>query len=256
MAITEIEYALFTNLKEAKILPEKPHVLEFGENNWYGDVPVAQLLHDIENSSRNDRQELAEKLKEIVAEKEKHPWINFDLAKIFWEFFVDYESLTAIDMGGPNAHKFDLNYPVIMDRQFDITANFGTSEHIFNVAQFFATVHDLTAPGGIMLHAFPFTGWIDHGFYNFQPTFIWDLAAQMRYDIISFIYAEMQPLKILNIRSREDVVRMAKNKEFGNNGLLYTALRKTEENEFLPIIQGYYGNIVSEEVKKAWLELR
>lgn len=256
MAITEIEYALMTNLKDSGMMPNQPHVLEFGENNWYGDVSIEQLLHDIKETGRSDSEELAKKLKQIVDEQENNSFVLFDIAKIFWKTFTDYESITAIDMGGPNAHKFDLNYPVVMDRQFDITVNFGTSEHVFNVAQFFATVHDLTAPGGLMLHALPFTGWIDHGFYNFQPTFIWDLSAQMQYDIISFIYAELNPFKIINIGCREDVIKMIKNEELGKNSLLYTVLRKNQEQEFLPIIQGYYGNMVSEQVRKAWVELR
>ncbi len=254
MAITEIEYALLTQLRDSGLLPAKPHVLEFGESNWYNDVPIDKLYADIQTSGREDTAELTAKLTAILENQGSSHL--FEIAKIFWRVFLDYESITAIDLHGINAHQFDLNYPVFMEQQFDITINLGTAEHIFNIGQFFATVHELTAPGGLMIHGLPFTGWIDHGFYNFQPTFIWDLAAHTEYDLLYFIYTELQPLKLVNLHSRDDIIAMAKSAQLGNNALLHAVLRKKHESEFQPLMQGYYNDTISNTAKAAWCELR
>ena len=47
MAITGIEYNLFHDMRSGGVLPERPSLIEFGEANWYGDVPIEQLDHDI-----------------------------------------------------------------------------------------------------------------------------------------------------------------------------------------------------------------
>jgi hypothetical protein len=79
---------------------------------------------------------------------------------------------------------------VDLDRQFHVVINSGTAEHVFNACQFFKTVHERTFPGGLMIHAFPFVGWLDHGFYNFNPTLIADLAAANQYAFLIWVYSE------------------------------------------------------------------
>src|SRR5207253_2432277 len=98
------------------------------------------------------------------------PNYSFDLVKIFYEIYFDPTETQAIDFDGTSqAHRLDLNRPIVLNRRFEVVINHGTSEHIFNIAQVFETMHDLTVPGGLMIHESPFTGWIDHGFYNLHP---------------------------------------------------------------------------------------
>ncbi|NTV49863.1 MAG: hypothetical protein HGB32_04545 [Geobacteraceae bacterium] len=47
MAITAVEYEIFSELKKSRLLPPNPSFLEFGEANWYGDVPYERLSGDI-----------------------------------------------------------------------------------------------------------------------------------------------------------------------------------------------------------------
>jgi hypothetical protein len=254
MAITQIEYALLRYLKTNNLLPQNPQILEFGENNWYGDVPFDQFRADIAQSGRPDILDLQMQLDQLMEREDQNRL--FDLAKLFWQVFVNYQSITAIDLGGLNAHQFDLNYPVVMDCQFELTVNFGTAEHIFNVCQFFATMHELTKPGGIMLHGLPFTGWLDHGFYNFQPTFIWDLAAQTGYEVLGLFYAQLSPFKLIGIQNREELLTMSQSGNIGQNAMLYAVLRKGEEADFFPPIQGFYNQTISPSAQSAWYNLR
>ncbi len=91
----------------------------------------------------------------------------------------------ALDMhGSPESTFVDLNKEYSCNEEFDLVTNLGTSEHIFNQAQVFRTIHDLTAVNGLMFHGLPYQGQYDHGFYNYHPTFFFDLAAANDYQII------------------------------------------------------------------------
>ena len=68
--------------------------------------------------------------------------------------------------------------------KYDFVTNHGTSEHLLNQQNFFKVVHDLTKPGGLMLHAVPFTAHIEHGFFNYQPNFFEALARYNSYKLL------------------------------------------------------------------------
>lgn len=258
MAITAVEYAIFSELKKSRLLPPNPSFLELGEANWYGDVPYEQLSDDIcrLDGSSEKQIELLQKLIEVV--RAQQPDMSWDVAKIFYQVFLDYREIVAIDFGGTEKSlKLDLNQPITLGREFDVVYNGGTAEHVFNVWQFFKTVHDHTARGGVMIHGAPFTGWIDHGFFNFNPTFFWDLAAANGYIIQLFLYTELTPLKIIRIPQREQLEEMAKDGQIGTNSHIYAVFKKPDESRpFITPQQGYYANTVSEQVKENWKSLR
>ena len=257
MAINIIEYNLLRRMRQEKLLPLGGDILELGEANWYGDVDLKILSQDIAKYAAPDRQPaLLASLQETVAANGK--WVLWDIAKIYWETFLQPKSVTAIDFHGTEkALQLDLNGPVDLGRKFDIVMNIGTLEHVFNVAQGFKTVHDHTRPGGFMLHGMPFTGWIEHGFYNFNPTIIWDLAASNGYRVEMFIYSEIKPPKMVHLTEREQVRKMAKNRQIGENAMLYAVLRRPEEEKpFQLPMQGFYAESISPEAKAAWKTLR
>src|SRR5215510_10447597 len=54
----------------------------------------------------------------------------------------------------------DINFDAVPpDRRgkYGLTTNHGTTEHLLNQYNAFKMIHDFTAPGGLMLHALPFT---------------------------------------------------------------------------------------------------
>jgi SAM-dependent methyltransferase len=257
MAITGIEYNLFRLLREQNVIPLGSEVLELGEANWYGDVDVRVLAQDVYRfMPEASRQETFRRLDEIV--NAKRPSILFELAKIFWQTFLQPRAITAIDFHGTEqALKIDLNNPIDLGRQFQVILNLGTAEHVFNVAQVFKTVHDHTAPDGVMIHGLPFSGWVDHGFFNFNPTFYWDLAAANGYAVLGAAYAELKPLKLIQLHGRESIIDMVKQDQIGTNSLIYVVLRKSrQESGFCIPFQGYYANAVSKESAEAWKTFR
>jgi hypothetical protein len=258
MAITVVEYTLFSELKKSRLLPPQPTFLELGEANWYGDVAYEQLSNDI-CLLLEDPEEQIRLLQELIdVVRAEQPNMLWDVAKIFYRLFLEYRETVAIDFGGTEkALRLDLNQPISLGREFDVVYNGGTAEHVFNVWQFFKTVHDHTASGGLMIHGAPFTGWADHGFFNFNPTFFWDLAAANGYTVHLFLYTELAPLKILSISRREQLAEMSKDGQIGNNSHIYVVFCKPEGNRlFITPQQGYYANTVSEQVKESWKSLR
>ena len=157
MAITSYLHEILIFLKNKELIsPEKTKsIFEIGEQNWYGDVSLKDLLETINNHSNSkDKEILCEKLKKIISliEKKQDPKIfAFDVAKIFYKAIFDYKEYMAIDFHGTeHSIKFDLNNEYKDDKKYDVVTNIGTSEHIFNQLAVFKTIHNLVTPGGLL----------------------------------------------------------------------------------------------------------
>jgi SAM-dependent methyltransferase len=102
--------------------------------------------------------------------------------------FQRYESCDALDRRAQ--HRIDLNIPVPDLGPFDCVTNFGTSEHVFNIAEVFSSVHRLLRPGGIALHVLPCCGDVNHGFYSIQPILYFDIARVNGYELVDLLYID------------------------------------------------------------------
>jgi hypothetical protein len=106
--------------------------------------------------------------------RDLYRWLGFDYA--------------AVDINdAPGNIPLDLNFdraPRRLRRRFQLVTNFGTTEHIVNQLNAFNVIHDLTAVGGIMLHALPGDGQLDHGMFNYKFKFFWMLARSNDYEFI------------------------------------------------------------------------
>jgi SAM-dependent methyltransferase len=105
-------------------------------------------------------------------------------ARDFWiSLGFDY---TAIDVdGSPETIPLDLNFdsiPETLRKKFDLVTNFGTTEHICNQLNAFKAIHDLAAPGGVMIHHLPAGGSLNHGLFNYNMKFFWHLARSNEYN--------------------------------------------------------------------------
>ena len=129
------------------------------------------------------------------------------LAKDFYNE-IGFNEYACIDADGKhNALKFDLNLNIVekykFEKKYDLVTNFGTSEHLINQKTFFENAHNLTKPNGYMLHLLPFEGYLNHGYFNYQPKFFYDLAIFNDYEIIGFWYfSERFSLNFLHYSGR------------------------------------------------------
>jgi SAM-dependent methyltransferase len=264
MAITMLSHLVLRSLRKLNALAEGVSMIEMGESNWYGDVSIAQLSQDIAQlvSDPARRDGLISELQSIadLARKKElaHGDALYRIAKVFFKGIGGCASIASIDPGTPGSeYKFDLNKPVPLEQRFGLVLNYGTGEHVFNVAQFYKTVHDLAEPGGLMVHSAPLAGWVDHGFYNFQPTFFVDLALANQYQVLIAVVAQLAPFKMIELTHREHVIELAKKGELPPNALIEVALRKPATHaEFVIPMQGYYAGALSPEAAQAWRTLR
>jgi len=262
MALARPHVALFWSLRSMGVIgPGKSgSVLEFGEQNWFGDLDPSELssLLDQFGSGDKARLELHQRLEHLLGSP-RDDQRSFDLAKLFYRMVFGEHTYRAIDLHGTTiAEKCDLNLPLPFSDQFDVLTNLGTAEHVFNQYQLFKSAHERTKPGGIMIHVLPNQGCYDHGFYNYHPTFVFDLSQANRYQIVTLLYSDgtCEPITLTPIPDRATYVSLALERKLSNySGLLAVLRRPLDANPFAIPRQGYYDNQLPPDLASAWARL-
>lgn len=242
----------------------KIKIMEFGEQNWFGDVPVMQIagIAKFLNLPEERVAKIEQQIKDMIAEYEKGDVgqknkILFQFAELYYNVLFNVEAHHAIDLHGTaKATRKDLNHPLELKEKYDLVVNFGTGEHVFNQYMFHKNLHDVCEKDGFIIHSMPNQGCYDHGFYNFHPTFLFDLAAFNKYNILGCTYVDLKqkPAQMVTI-DRVKYVQMAIDGQLSNYSALFVIFQKTTDEEFVIPQQGYYGNHLPEELRKAWEKL-
>jgi hypothetical protein len=82
----------------------------------------------------------------------------------------DYEGATCI---------LDMNQPLpAVGLRYDTVIDFGTLEHVYNIAQAFENVAELTKVGGQILHVLPANNFCGHGFWQMSPELFFTLYSE------------------------------------------------------------------------------
>lgn len=139
---------------------------------------------------------------------------------------------------------------------YDLVTNNGTSEHIFDQCAVFRNAHTLCKVGGVILHCLPFTPWINHGFFNYNPILFRDLAGANQYDLIMFRLGDrtgrymdvMEKPWLFREKSADDLYAAITDIFKANSMSVFVvvALRKTREADFVLPIQGKYQHDVAD----------
>lgn len=79
---------------------------------------------------------------------------------------------------------YDINEVMVDPPQASLVTNIGTGEHIFDQCSVFTNMHNLCKVGGVMFFHLPFTPWLNHGFYNFNPILFPALAYANKYNML------------------------------------------------------------------------
>ena len=98
---------------------------------------------------------------------------------------VEYVSIDVVS--ARVAKRFDLNrhsLAVSKRHSFDLIVNFGTTEHVMNQFNSFKVIHDAAKPGAYMFHQLPSTGYINHGYFNYNALMFKELADANHYEIV------------------------------------------------------------------------
>lgn len=169
MAITLAALQLIASLHERGLLSHRRRVMEIGSQDLHPKQDdVAGLLTRLVGAQRDPDI--------FITPEIMYKTLGFDV----------YQCIDAD--GRHDALMFDLNNDLRdayrYTEEFDLVTNHGTTEHVFDQCRAFQNIHTLCAVGGLMLHEVPFQRWINHGLYNYQPTFFYDLASANHYTVI------------------------------------------------------------------------
>lgn len=257
MAIAQNHITFFLELRKQGVVTgsNTKSIMEIGEQNWYGDVAPTEIhsVIDICIEDRLHNRALHKQLDAMLeGPGEQHLW---DIAKVFYKAIFEYQTIDAIDQHGtPSAINHDMNTPFEITRQYDLLINGGTAEHIFNQYQVFKTIHELTKPGGLMIHFLPHQGHHDHGLYNYHPTFAFDLAQANNYEVMCLLLSDAaEPASEMKNIDRASYAQMAVNQQLGNQlGLVALFKKSAQEREFTTPQQGYYSENFSPDLGAAW----
>jgi hypothetical protein len=82
----------------------------------------------------------------------------------------------------------DMNTPIAIGGDYGLVLDFGTLEHVFNLATAFDNLERLCAPNGRILHMSPCNNFAGHGFYQFSPELFFRIYAPERGFINTTVY--------------------------------------------------------------------
>lgn len=148
--------------------------------------------------------------------------------------------------------KYDLNEVIPSPRQASLITNIGTGEHIFDQCSVFTNMHNLCKVGGVMFFHLPFTPWLNHGFYNYNPILFPALAYANKYDMLMFnigdregktlIISEAELIEEKKQKVLEKVVSEATKPLF-----VYCAFKKLHDAPFRKPFQGKYRQDIKDD---------
>ena len=261
MAINILLNSILVSLREHNVIGKEStdSIFEIGEQNWYGDIKLNYFEYLIDQFVVTEEREGFLRNYEIIKnESKENIEVSFNITKFYYKIIFNYKIYRAIDMHGTKLSiKQDLNEPYLEDNKYKLVTNFGTTEHIFNQYQVFKTIHNLIKPNGLIMHFLPYQGAYNHGFYNYHPTFFFDLGKVNNYEIIGLWAATIinKFPKIFNIHNIDEYNLFLKEKTHPKECYIFT-LFKNKNNltkEFISPQQGvYFDDNFSNESKDLW----
>jgi hypothetical protein len=222
---------LYHRLQENSYFKDFQRVIELGSQDVYGEpAQIVSVLKSLFGSEVNDTTQIT--------------------AKALYQS-IGFKLYQCIDADGVNdALVFDLNQDIQkvygFSEKFDLVTNHGTTEHCFNQHACFLNIHNLCDLGGLMVHVLPVQGYVNHGLFNYNPSFFYNLAAANKYTLIGAYLSTckshdpaLYSLPGL-IPYRESLIQSLMDFQGEPDMGLYVILQKVKEQEFSMPYDGHY----------------
>ena len=164
-------------------LEEKPTVMELGNQTLRADDRTLRAIIDRSRTRSGVDLSGLERLAELGMDQ------RGERAADYYRL-LGFSAYGAIDVNEKfGSLVMDLNKDIRSEYDFretySLVTNNGTGEHVFNQDAIYRNVHQLTNPGGLMLHVMPFHEFINHGFFTIQPNLYTALAQANGYWLLS-----------------------------------------------------------------------
>jgi hypothetical protein len=157
-----------------------------------------------------------------------------------------FRNYTALDINDDkDTCKRDLNDILNDSSKCALVTNIGTGEHIFDQCSVFTNMHNLCKVGGVMFFHLPFTPWLNHGFYNYNPILFTALAYANKYDLLMLQVGDREgnvlalPFEEITKEKGQQALEKAA-KEAPKPLFVYCAFRKKLDQPFKKPFQGKY----------------
>jgi hypothetical protein len=158
-------------------------IVELGDQMLNADTPPGPIIEFIKKFKPHDD------CTEIAASLPVNSFGVTYAYEMWRRCGLDYLSYDVTE--APHSKVFDLNFHAVPEedrRTAMIVTNIGTTEHVANQLNAFQTIHDLLKTGGIAIHSVPFTGMLNHSFFNYHPKFFFSLIVNNRYRLRHVIF--------------------------------------------------------------------
>lgn len=100
---------------------------------------------------------------------------------------LGFDAVSALDAsdfeGADIVHDLNAPIPASQHGRYDLVFNGGSLEHVFHLPNALASVFDALRVGGRAVHIAPTSNLIDHGFYSFSPTLLFDYHAANKWRV-------------------------------------------------------------------------
>lgn len=172
---------LRTLLKEASRRPFQGRILTLGRQTVHFNQKTLQKMAQECGVSLRTPPKITPPLQEKYAKK--GCMSDEDLF-----YSLGFSEFVALDNSGyENAHViFDLNQPSPpkhLREYFDVILDSGTMEHVFHVPNVLSNIFHMLRPQGRIIQFLPSSNFMDHGFYMFSPTFLYEYYHQNNFQI-------------------------------------------------------------------------
>jgi SAM-dependent methyltransferase len=113
--------------------------------------------------------------------------ISFPVTDTILFSSMGFDSIDSLDYSNYEqctiTHDLNKDAPPGLYNRFDLIFDGGSSEHIFNLPKVLENYNRILKVGGRIIHSLPSSNHVDHGFYMFSPTLLWDYYSSNNWEI-------------------------------------------------------------------------
>jgi SAM-dependent methyltransferase len=154
-------------------------ILQLGRQDAYFDFSVLQ----------SQARHFGVELKNVPVRTVENPWtkrsVIDDETLLSALGFNKVESLDFVADEKPSiVHDLNQDVPPSFHARWHVVYDGGTLEHVFDVATAFRNIHTMLKPGGLVIHESPTNNFVDHGFWQLNPTALFDFYSANGYEIL------------------------------------------------------------------------
>lgn len=156
-------------------------------------------------------------------------------------------NVTSIDAsafeGASLIHDFNHPIPQDLHEQFDAFLDFGSIEHIFDVAQVVGNIVNLVKAGGHVLIGTNANGFPSHGLYQFSPEFFYSLFSKRNgFEDTSVFLVNLARPKMWSLIRRPVDLKRRNEIPFEDQMMMLIFSRKADSGGPLTVIQSDYDD--------------